>query len=145
MQARSIQHNPSRLHHRSTSRRGALSVELSLTIPVLFAIFFGAVEVTRLNMLRHTIENAAYEGARQGIIPGATADSARNAALAALNAVDVRDAIVRVSPTVIVPSTSRVSVEIEVPVSSNCWGTSSFVGLDNLTRSCTLSRELLAF
>ncbi|MBA4031551.1 MAG: transporter [Planctomyces sp.] len=131
--------------NQSHLRRGALSVEMSLTIPVLFAIFFGSVEITRLNMLRHTIENAAYEGARQGIVPGATADSARAAALAALAAIDVRDAVVTVDPPVILASTPRVTVEIQVPVARNSWGTSSFVGLTELERSCTLSRESLSF
>lgn len=118
---------------------------MSLTIPVLFAIFFGSVEITRLNMLRHTIENAAYEGARQGIVPGATADSARTAALAALAAIDVRDAVVTVDPPVILASTPRVTVGIQVPIARNSWGTSSFVGLTELERSCTLSRESLSF
>ncbi|MBX3440075.1 MAG: pilus assembly protein, partial [Planctomycetaceae bacterium] len=60
-----------------TERRGgATTVELAIVLPVLFLFVFSAIEFSRLNMLRHLASVAAYEGARQGIVLGATADEA---------------------------------------------------------------------
>ena len=48
---------------REHGRHGATTVELALVLPVLFIIVFGSFEFSRLNMLKHLAEVAAYEGA----------------------------------------------------------------------------------
>ena len=56
------------------ARRGATTVEVAMILPVLFLFIFASFEFSRLNMLKHLAGAAAYEGAREGIVIGATAD-----------------------------------------------------------------------
>ena len=82
-------------------RRGAALVEFALTASLLVLIVFTAVEFMRVNTIVNTSENAAYEGARTGIVPGATAADAIAAAQSILNAIGTRNAVVSVEPATI--------------------------------------------
>jgi Flp pilus assembly protein TadG len=53
------------------NRRGQALVELALVVPVLLALVFGIVEFGRLFSAYMTIQHAAREGARLGVL-GAT-------------------------------------------------------------------------
>jgi hypothetical protein len=103
--------------------------------------FFAALEFSRVNMIRQTIENATYEGSRRGIVPGATADDCRNAAQLVLNTVSVNDAQIDVAPTVITSETSEVTVSISVPTNSNSWVAPVFFKDKTLSNSMTMRRE----
>ena len=62
---------------RHAGRRGATTVEFAMTAPVLFLFLFAAMEFSRYNMVSQTATNAAFEGARQCIVPGAAPPTAR--------------------------------------------------------------------
>ncbi len=85
-------------HHRHTShtRAGAALVELALVLPILFLFFVGIVEVSRILLLQHSIDTAAYEGARAGMVPGATAAEAKAAAVQLLTAARLKDATISI-------------------------------------------------
>src|SRR5947208_11397643 len=91
------------------SRHGATAVEFALVVPIIFLLFYGAFEYSRMSMVLHTVEMAAYEGARRAVVPGATADDAMNAAKDTLAAVGVQKATVSVSPNPIMLQTSQVT------------------------------------
>ena len=59
-------------------------------------------------MLRHSVDNAAYEAARSVIVPGATAAEAEQAARAIMDVVWARGVDVEVDPSVIQNSTPEV-------------------------------------
>lgn len=86
-------------------RAGAVTVELSLAMSLLFIGMFAAWDFSRANTILHTIDNAAYEGSRRGIVPGATADDIRDTVTAILDAAYVRNATVAVGPTSLAPTT----------------------------------------
>ena len=124
-------------------RRGALTVEFALTVPILFAIVLGALEFSHINMVRNTIENAAYEGARQGIVPGATARDVRREARTILRAVGVQGERVQVQPETIADDTERVTVTVRVPLDRNGFIAPLFMKGKMMRRSVTLTRETL--
>jgi hypothetical protein len=98
-----------------------------------------SIEAARLNTLRNTIENAAYEGARRGIIPGASTSDVQTIAQNIMNMVHAKDVVVTTEPGTITSSTQSVTVTIDVPLASNSW-----IGKPtsrHMIRSCTLSRE----
>ena len=74
-----------RLHRnrlaRPKARRGATLVEFAIVVPVIFTLFLGAIEMTRLNFIRHSASNAAYEGARKAIVPGSSISAVERAQL----------------------------------------------------------------
>ena len=117
-------------------------MEFAVTAPIVFLLFFAQLEFSRANLIRHSIQSAAYEGARRGIVPGATVADVREAATSILTAVSARDAVVTVDPTVIQPDTSQVTVTIDIPLISNTWGAAKFLRDRTLTSSITLNREM---
>lgn len=130
-----------RRHSIGRLRSGAVVVEFAICAPILFMFFFAALEFSRVNMIRQTIENATYEGSRRGIVPGATADDCRNAAQAVLNTVSTNNATVNVSPSVITSNTSQVTVSISVPINDNSWVSPFFFKNKTLSNSMTMRRE----
>ena len=123
------------------ARRGAVLVEFALCAPILFFFFFTAFEFARVNMIRQSIENAAYEGSRRGIVPGATADDCKNAARAVLNSISARVANVTVLPSVITASTDEVTVRIDVPINENSWVAPFFFKDMTASTAMTMRRE----
>ena len=57
-----------------SDRTGALTIEVALCLPLLILLLFGCYEICRTSMILHATQSAAYEGARVGIVPGATPD-----------------------------------------------------------------------
>lgn len=53
-------------------RRGAVTVELAVAAPLMFAMLFGIIEFGWLFTVQHTMVNAAREGARLGSLSGVT-------------------------------------------------------------------------
>jgi hypothetical protein len=90
-----------------------------------------------MNFLRHSAANAAYEGARAGIVPGATPTDAHNAALNLLEAVHAAQGV----NITVTPQMDRVGVSVTIPVNQNGWGIGRFTSGLNVVQACTLSRE----
>jgi Flp pilus assembly protein TadG len=116
-------------------------VEFALTAPLLFFIMFASLEFARVNMLRNTVEMAAYEGARRGIVPGATAEEVRDAARFPLDTIFVHDAKIEVEPAVITDSTRTVTVTVAVPLNENLWEPALFFQDKTVSNSLTMPRE----
>jgi len=131
-------------HGSRASRHGAVVVEMALCLPLLFFFFLAALEMSRVNMIRQTVENAVYEGSRRGVVPGATADDCRNAALAVLNSVSANDADIDVVPATLTDNVPEVTVSVEVPLNSNSWVVPFFFRDRFVTSSMTLRKERFA-
>jgi Flp pilus assembly protein TadG len=116
-------------------------VEFALTAPIVFLLFFAAFEFSRMNMVRHTADIAAYEGAREGIVAGATSDEVRDRVLDMLSTVAITQAVVTVTPATIESSTREVRVEVDVPVAPNSWLTPRFLSDLHIQSTSTLARE----
>lgn len=54
----------------SSAVRAAAVVEMAIVSPLLFALLFGIIEFGWLFTVRHTMVNAAREGARLGVLQG---------------------------------------------------------------------------
>lgn len=104
-----------------SARRGGVLVEFALVLPVIMFTFACMVEISRVMLLQHTADTAAYEGARSGMIPGATAANAVNTATELLTAAGLRTTKVTVTPSAIDETTPLITVLVEVPVSQNYW------------------------
>jgi Flp pilus assembly protein TadG len=131
-----------KLGGRGMHRRGAVVVEFALTAGLLFMILFASIEFMRVNTIVNSTENAAYEGARAGIVPGAKAKDAQDAAAAMLGAIGVRGAKIDVEPPAILPDTPEITVTIEVPLDNNSFIAPRYFLGKTLTKTCTLSREV---
>ena len=126
--------------HRKT-RRGAAMVEFAIVAPLLFFFFFAAFEFCRVAMIRHTVDNAVYEGCRRAIIPGATAGDARDTAENVLGTLGLSGAVITVSPSTIDNQTPELTMTIEVSVNANTFVPPQFAGGKKITRTLTMQRE----
>ena len=98
----------------------------------------------RANMMMHTTEAAAYEGARAAMVPGATAQEAIDAAESVLVTVGIREADITVTPSDLGGTTETVRVNISFRYQDNTLMFPFFLGEDaRVDRTCELSRELL--
>jgi len=104
-------------------------------------MFFASLEFARVNMIRQSAENAVYEGARRGIVPGATAEDCRDSAQLILNSISARDAQVNVSPSAITKDTTEITVSVAIPVNSNSWVVPVFFRDRTISADMTLRRE----
>jgi Flp pilus assembly protein TadG len=134
---------PPRLRSRRQphSRTAAVVTEFAICAPLLFFFFFASLEFSRVNMIRQSVENAVYEGARRGIVPGATADACRASAQTVLNSISASGATINVSPSVITKDSPQVTVEVIVPVNNNSWVMPFFFEGRSISSSMTLNRE----
>lgn len=122
-------------------RSGVTTVEFAFTIPVLFLFVFAAFELGRANMMMHTAEAAAYEGARTGIIPGAQADECITAARQILGTCGIGQAGVEVTPENLDTISEDVAVEVSVSFKDNTILAPLFMGDSVIERTCRMTRE----
>ncbi len=122
-------------------RRGALVVEMAMTLPILLLILFGCYEFARANMMRHATQAAAYEGARVGIVPGATVKEVRDAARFVLGTVGVKKFDVDVDPDPIKENSQSVKVTVSLKMRENTALFLLFNEKAEFTGACQLTRE----
>jgi Flp pilus assembly protein TadG len=123
------------------NRWGAATVEFAMCAPVFFFLVFGGIELSRVNMLIHTVESSLLQGARRGIIPGATAEQCRQAAQDVLDIGRIRTSTITVSPTTITDTTTSVTISVSVPLDNNGYQASSLFLGKTISRTATLNRE----
>ncbi len=130
-----------RLTKSRTDRRGATTVEFALTASIVFLLFFGLVEFARFHAVRHSLDQAAYEGARAGIVPGATAAQVRARAESVLRATGIRNETITVLPADFSSNAPEVTVTVESSYADNSWAASKFFTGVVLSAQSTLDRE----
>lgn len=130
------------MSHQQTKRRGATAAEFALTFPIVIAFFFAAFEICRFSMLTQTVENAVFEAARRGVVPGATSGDCRAEAQRILGTLALRNASIRVTPEQITRDTDQVTVDIEVPYAGNAFVPIRFFHGTRVQRRLTMLREL---
>ena len=122
---------------RKTRRSGVAAVEFAIVAPIFFLLVLASLEFGRMNMIRHTADQAAYEAARYAMVPGATAAEARAKANSLLQIVGTRGATV----TVIGPTDDEVTVNVSVPMNQNGWISPRFSKDHTIRATSTLKTE----
>lgn len=121
--------------------RGAVAVEFAIVAPVLFMILFAALEIGFANMMYHSTEAAAYEGARVAIVPGATAAEATRAAQSVLRSAGISSATIQITPGDLSQDTDLVSVQISVNYRDNTTLPPFYITNQPFVKVCELNRE----
>ena len=138
--------NQTRTRFRNHNRRiGAFTVEFAICSGLFFTILLSGFEFARFMYARHSIEQAAYEAARVGIVPGKTSVQVIAKATQILNATGVRNATITVTPTVFTTSTATVTVSIRCKYSDNSWLKPIFLGNSDMVSAITLDHENKAY
>lgn len=114
-----------------------------MTAPLLFLLVFAGVEFARINSIRHTVDNASYEGARVGITPDGKVEDIEAAALKIMAAVGAKGSEVETTPAVITSETKQITVVVTTPVDGNGFIAPTFFSGSIMRGSTTLYREEL--
>lgn len=120
---------------RQGDRRAAAAVEFAMVAPIAFAFFFAAIDFGRMNMVRHTMNNAVYEAARTGLVANSTTSDMTQTANTVLGTVGARNAVVDAQII-----GNAVTVTISLPCKDQGWVGSSFFGNRTMSTSLTLYR-----
>jgi Flp pilus assembly protein TadG len=118
-------------------------VETAIVLSAFLLLVFTCIEFGRMNIIRHSVDNAAYEAARRGIVPGATATDVEAEARAIMGFVGARGVDVTVTPAVLDPSVTDIHVLVEVAADQNGYLAPKFFAGKTLAGECTMSREQL--
>ncbi|PAY20881.1 transporter [Rhodopirellula sp. SM50] len=101
--------------------RGAATIEFALVFPLILLFFAFMIEVSRVLMLQHTADTAAYEAARAAMVPGATAAEAEQVAQQLVDDAGFSLVDIQVTPTDITDETALITVSVSIPVNNNSW------------------------
>jgi Flp pilus assembly protein TadG len=126
---------------KASRRQGTTMVEFAIVAPILFLLFFASFEFCRVAMIRHTADNAVYEGCRIGIIPGATTAEVQAEAQRVLATIGVTKATIAITPSKIDRDTTEVRVQVTIDLDSNSFVPNQFVAGRSIVRELTLRRE----
>jgi len=105
----------------------------------LFAFF----EISRASMIQHATQASAYEGARVGIVPGATDQEIRDQVQLVLNSVGVTNFTVNVEQNRPVGGLLKVLVTVNVPFTETTTGGLLFGEGRSFTGRTELGQETL--
>ncbi|QDV73345.1 TadE/TadG family type IV pilus assembly protein [Botrimarina mediterranea] len=134
-----------RRRHASLLRRGVVAVEFAFCASIVFFFFLTMIEVARFHIVRHSLDQAVYAGARVGIVPGATAADVNQSVTERLAMAGVVGATITVTPPVINTSTQAVTVHVAAPYNENSWTLPKFFSGVDVVAEMTLDHENVAF
>jgi hypothetical protein len=92
-------------------------------------------------MIRNAAGLAVLEGARAGIVPGASSQDCIDRANNELAVLKINGGVVSVNPAVIDHNVTEVTVSVSIPLSQNSLPLSKFVVGKTLVQSIKLQRE----
>ncbi|MEZ6096623.1 MAG: TadE/TadG family type IV pilus assembly protein [Pirellulaceae bacterium] len=122
-------------------RRGAVTVEMALCLPVLFLVLFFSFEISRAYFVRQTLDDAAFAACRTIKVPGATIAEAEAVVQTVLDQVGVKNYTTTITPSTITDATNSVTVTISAPMDQNMSLTTPFFKNKSLTATSTLKTE----
>jgi Flp pilus assembly protein TadG len=127
-----------------TKRCGASVVEFAIVAPIFFLVVLGIIEFGRMAMVQQVITNAAREGARVGILDGATHKKVDDKVQQYLTAAALKTGKVVVNPN---PPDSAgfdepVTVTVSIPFDDVSWLPAPFfIKNTTLTAEAVMRRE----
>ena len=124
--------------------KGAVVVELAVSLPVLLLVIFGTLEICNMIKLKQSLTIAAYEGAIISTIPGATASDIQQASQQVLTDRGVNMGNVVVSPSNFQsqPSGTAVTVTANAMYSQNSVVLSGIFGTMNTQAKVVFMKDL---
>jgi Flp pilus assembly protein TadG len=99
-------------------RRGIACVEFAVVLPLLFFVVLGVCELSRAVMVKEILSDAARNGCRAGIVPGAT----NEAITAKINTVLTNSRLSTADATInISVNGPALSVKVSIPYAKVAW------------------------
>jgi Flp pilus assembly protein TadG len=124
------------------TRRGAEVLELAIVLVLFLYITFGVFEFGRMMIVRELITHAAREGARRGVVVGATDAQALAAIDDRLTAAGISGYSRSITPSIAAtPRLGAFKVQVSVPFNAVDWGVMWWLGSSTLTAEVEMRKE----
>ncbi len=123
------------------TRQGATTVEMALCLPILFLVIFAIIEFARVNQIRQTVKQAAFEAARVAVTVDGTAAQAIAQANFILASNGVSGATVSLNPSTLTSTTTMVTVTVSANPAANGWFMRYVTAGQNISAAVTLESE----
>ncbi len=125
---------------------GSAMIELALVLPILAALTFGVIEYGWVFLKVSEVNNAARQGVRVAIRPGATIASVQSAVSAVMTQADLATSGYRLTITPpdpnTVPTKNSITVAISLPYANVSLTGTGFLPLPaRINESATMSKE----
>ena len=133
-----------RRSRRSPARRaGVAAVELAVCLPAICVLVMASIESCSMIFLNQTLCASGYEGVRAAIQQGATNDEVIARCNEILDARQVADASIQLSPADVSLTTSgeQISVTISAPCDANSVMPAWFFGNRTISAQAIMVRE----
>jgi Flp pilus assembly protein TadG len=112
-------------------RRGAVALEFVLLTGVLLLLIVGTVELGRAIMVRQVLVNAAREGARRAVVPGATDTEVVDIVNSYMTHSGIAGQTIQISPALSAAASHQaVTVRVSVLHSQVSWGFTNLISGD---------------
>jgi hypothetical protein len=105
----------------SRSRRGAAIVEFAAVGPLLLFLILAMIEIGRMMMVQQVLTNAAREGARQAVLPGASRSACEDIVGTYLRSTSLQTFTVTMTDPATVAPGDPVTVSVSVPYEQASW------------------------
>lgn len=124
-------------------RSGAAAVEFAFVAPLLVLLVFGMIEFGRMIMVQQILVNAAREGARKAVLPGATDDMAKTTVNDYLKNTNISGHETAVSPSASnATGGTSIAVSVSVPYKDVTWlPFANFLSGKTLSASAVMRKE----
>lgn len=138
----SNQRIPATCRRRFGRRRGATVVEFAIAAPTLLLVVFSAFEMSRMSMLYHLAQDAAYEACRFSMLEGGTPQEAQIRAAQVLDMVGAQNASIVINNGVpFTNTTTAITTRVTLPMSDNAFLLKYFFTGKSITAEITLNLE----
>ncbi len=128
------------------NRQGAAVVEFAIVAPVFITLVLGMIEVGRGVMVQQVLTNASREGARFGVLDGATGADVTTKVKDYITRANINSAAATVTVNPSDPSSApyggQVQVTVSIPYASVSWvPVPRFLASQPLSASSSMRRE----
>ncbi len=106
---------------KSCRRRAATLVEFAMVLPIILSLFAAMIQLSRMMLLQHTVDTAAYEGARHAMVPGATVAEARDVTEQLLRDAGLVSYEIEIQPDELTEASALITVSVTAPMDANAW------------------------
>ena len=133
-----LSNRDSRLHSR---RVGTTTVEFAIILPLFLLLTIGGMQLFRYSIVANAVETAVMEGARKGIIVGATDSQVEAAARLVLDQAGLTGYSVTVNRINSSGGISDLSIKAQLSLTGNGFLAPTFGTSWMVSRSCTIRCE----
>ena len=126
----------------SDNRRGTVSTEMAICLPILFLLFMGSIDLIRYNLLRNIVSQATYEAARTALVRGSTAQEVRDAADDIISTFDPNLTYdLALTPEPLDDSVDTVTVTLTANLKNNGWIVSKHILGSTMSETMEISND----